>query len=106
MADITITITADEDDLRFVAARASSFVAVVNVSRAIVAALPKPRIVVRPGMVLRRNSDGMRFMAHVGTAGIYLMSPFPGRIDQTAVWEPAVALGLDPAEWTVVLEAD
>lgn len=62
MAEITITITADEDDLRNAVANTDCVQNPTGrVIQAIATALPKPRIQLRPGMVLRRKSDGKRF---------------------------------------------
>lgn len=110
MADITLTITADEDDLRLFAQmpsvqRGGANGIVRSAAEAIAAALPKPRIVVRPGMVLRRNSDGSRWFVRFGYGkpdGGLVLAP-------THIWlvsVPPRSDGLDPDEWTVILDAE
>lgn len=98
MADITITITADEDALRSVAAdladRYSCHAGVVR--DAIAAALPKPRIVVKPGMVLRRNSDGVRAFSYSDIKGGWLWLEHGGYLRDD----------VDLADWTVILDAE
>lgn len=97
-ADITITITADEDDLRYVA----SYGDPINqghfgkVARAITAALPKPRIHPQPGDVLRRKSDGRTTGAFTGQDGSLLLGGIPIPVDRT----------LDPDEWEIVTKAE
>lgn len=103
MADITITITADENDLRtFAKDIAESFFGAQRIAAAIAAALPKPRIVVRPGMVLRRRSDGVRwFICADGIAtDLRMQAPHP----TTNRYVPED--GLNPDEWEVLLDAE
>lgn len=101
MADITITITADEDDLRtFVRRAPTEHRRVVD---AIAAALPKPSIVVRPGMVLRRNGDGSRWMAYLDREPKEHVRLCPTDIASRLL---GPGNGLDPAEWTVILDAE
>ena len=110
MSEITITITADEDDLRAEAEAWGSKIPASSLSPetqrrirnavAITAALPKPRIVVRPGMLLRRRSDGVRwFICADGIAtDLRMQAPHP----TTNRYVPEA--GLDPDEWEVILD--
>lgn len=96
--------TADEADLREVACCFCADIGPVGVlACAIAAALPKPRIQVRPGMVLRRRSDGLRFMCIgdvvCGSDGTYAREGHPAKV-------VSVRDSLDPAEWTVLLDAE
>lgn len=104
MADITITITADENDLRtFAKDIAESFFGAQRIAAAIAAALPKPRIVVRPGMVLRHKSDGERAVVLENAAGAPIV-----RAIRWAAKDPHVEsyAGLDPDEWEILLDAE
>ena len=100
MSEITITITADEDDLRSLVADHAALQSgrARRLTDAIAAALPKPRIVVRRGMVLRHKATDARFMA-VGDATFvsHLKAAHSGLAN-----EPPGAL--DPDEWEVILD--
>lgn len=122
---ITITITADEDDLRDKvqairdavdwierrlddtdwsedthAKACAHIVRLVVVADAIAAALPKPRITVKPGMVLRHKSSGKRF-AYRSPDGGWMLALGEGWSE----FRPP-AHGLDPDEWEVLLDAE
>lgn len=71
--------------------------------RGIVASFPKPRIVVRPGMVLQRNSDGVRGLVRETFSSGWWVSMASG--DKFSI-RAAGDQGFDPAEWTVLLEAE
>ena len=78
MTEIKITIRAEEDDLRAMAdhghrAWAPSSPA-ARVSEAIAAALPKPRIQVKPGMVLRRRGSDVRWVGVQAGTRVHLFS--------------------------------
>ena len=100
MADITITITADEDDLRELSGGhgVTTFHAechACRVFRAIAAALPKPRIHPQPGDVLRRKKDGLLTIAVRDRARVWLFA-----------WGATDESGLDPDEWEIVTAAE
>lgn len=103
MSEITITITADEDDLRGLVADHAALQSgrARRLADAIAAALPKPRIVVKPGMVLRHKSDGERAVVLENAAGAPIV-----RAIRWAAKDPHVEsyAGLDPDEWEVILD--
>lgn len=95
--------TADADDLqRYVKEYTSEMCMVeVRLAAAIAAALPKPRIKVEPGVVLWRTDPSDRFFVYQW-----------GRVNRVvAAYGDGRGFdvpkdGLDPDEWTVLLDAE
>lgn len=101
MGLITITITADEDDLRECAKQAMNWkqgrTVWIRMGDAIAGALPKPRIHPQPGDVLRRKRWGT-----------FSLAARPHGSDGE-VWIAGYGLltsGLDPDEWEIVTAAE
>lgn len=99
MAEIEVTIRAEERDLREFSSAPWFLESNQRVADAIAAALPKPRIKVKPGMVLRRRGSDVRWMAfgHLGMRPELFSCDFDSveRHDE-----------VNPDFWEVILDVD
>ena len=94
--------TVDDVDLRWAAEQCNEDCYLpASLAKAIAAALPKPRIQVRPGMVLRHKSDDTRWFVGQWGSKYDLVSP-----RSNGSLTPAGVRDLDPVEWEVLLDAE
>ena len=107
MSEIEVTITADEDDLRD-AIKAHEQICcsgwaacpIAAAMSAIAAALPKPLVKVKPGMVLRSKDDGVRWFI---TGSDLIMVAY--NADCTRTWQVPL-VGVDGDRYEVLLDVE
>ena len=102
MADITITITADEDDLHSASMLLRNHLCdfMNRTGSAIAAVLPKPRIHPKPGDALRRKSDGRIGWWTVDPRGV------AGPRWENDDFGGIGTVCFDPDEWEIVTAAE